>query len=45
MRQLVRQESLTRDTYLVLQPFIPILEQKTAALDQVAPLQGWESPE
>ena len=25
--------------------YLPLLEQKTAALDQAAPLQGWELPE
>ena len=24
--------------------YLPLLEQKTAALDQAAPLQGWELP-
>ena len=25
--------------------YLPLLEQKTAALDQAAPLQGWDLPE
>ena len=25
--------------------YLPLLEQKTAALDQAAPLQGWQLPE
>ena len=25
--------------------YLPLLEQKTGALDQAAPLQGWELPE
>ena len=33
--------------YFVYDPihYLPLLEQKTAALDQAAPLQGWELPE
>ena len=38
--------SYERD-YFVYDPihYLPLLERKTAALDQAAPLQGWELPE
>ena len=43
----VKTSPLLRKGRLVFDPihYLPLLEQKTAALDQAAPLQGWQLPE